>query len=341
MMDESLYGKRDKRGDWKPFKLIEYPPVFVWPPQSVKLLQWFFGFPGYILPYNLFYVSVALALWFLLESSLGAMRTFSISGIAYLLALNTAIVSIFYGIVHIRLYILRKQGSSFKYNVNWPSADSPIFLFRSQTIDNMIWTFASAIPIATFYEVVTLWAFANNYTTFISFEEHPVYFVILMVLIPNLHEVHFYFTHRLIHWPPLYRWVHKLHHNNVNPGPWSGLAMHPVEHLLYFSGILIYWIIPAHPIHALFHFQFALLTPAPGHIGFEKVVLGNGGALDTDCYAHYLHHKYFECNYSDGVVPLDKWLGTFHDGSQKAQEQMDKRLMERARARAERDAQRR
>ena len=27
-MDDALYGTRDKRGDWKPLKLIQYPPVF-------------------------------------------------------------------------------------------------------------------------------------------------------------------------------------------------------------------------------------------------------------------------------------------------------------------------
>jgi sterol desaturase/sphingolipid hydroxylase (fatty acid hydroxylase superfamily) len=339
MMDESLFGKRDKRGDWKPFKLIEYPPVFVWPTQGGKLLKWVFGCPGYILPYNLFYALVAIALWFLLSST-EAMKSFSISWIGYLFALNTVIVIIFYGGVHLRLYILRRQGKCFKYNSNWPSTDSPNFLFRNQTIDNMIWTFASAIPIATTYEVLTLWAFANGYVPVAGFEEHPLYFIVLMLLIPNLHELHFYLIHRLIHWPPLYNSIHKLHHNNVNPGPWSGLAMHPVEHLLYFSGVFIYWVVPAHPIHALFHFIFALLTPAPGHVGFEKVVLADGRAFDTDCYAHYLHHKYFECNYSDGVVPLDKWFGTFHDGSQQAQERMDKRLLERARKKGERDARR-
>ena len=32
-------------------------------------------------------------------------------------------------------------------------------------------------------------------------------------------------------------------------------------------------------------------------------------------YIHYLHHKYFEVNYGDGLIPLDRWFGTFHDGS--------------------------
>jgi hypothetical protein len=30
----------------------------------------------------------------------------------------------------------------------------------------------------------------------------------------------------------LYKYVHSLHHKSYNPGPWSGLAMHPVGHSL-------------------------------------------------------------------------------------------------------------
>ena len=47
---------------------------------------------------------------------------------------------------------------------------------------------------------------------------------------------------------------------------------------------------------------------------------------------HYLHHRYFECNYGAGldgaILPLDKWLGTFHDGSDEAQERMISKLRE-------------
>ena len=53
-----------------------------------------------------------------------------------------------------------------------------------------------------------------------------------------------------------------------------------------------------------------------------------GEALKTDNYYHYLHHKYFECNYGgDGTVPLDRWLGTLHDGSEEALERMNRRVL--------------
>ena len=102
--------------------------------------------------------------------------------------------------------------------------------------------------------------------------------------------------------------------------------MHPGEHVLYFSGALLHFILPSHPIHALFHLMHAALSPAQGHVGFDKVILDDERAMDTHSYAHYLHHRYFNCNYADGVVPLDRWLGTFHDGSPEAQKHLQDRL---------------
>ena len=108
----------------------------------------------------------------------------------------------------------------------------------------------------------------------VDWKSHPVYWALWLCAIPFWREFHFYWIHRAIHWPPLYRTVHYLHHKNINPGPWSGLAMHPVEHLLYFSVVLIHWVVPSHPIHFLFNAQHTALTPAGGHHGFEGPLSG-------------------------------------------------------------------
>ena len=50
-------------------------------------------------------------------------------------------------------------------------------------------------------------------------------------------------------------------------------------------------------------------------------------AFDSHAYIHYLHHKYFEVNYGgDGLVPLDKWFGTWHDGSKDGDARMEERF---------------
>ena len=51
----------------------------------------------------------------------------------------------------------------------------------------------------------------------------------------------------------------------------------------------------------------------------------NGVSIPTGDYNHYLHHKYFECNYGELTSPLDKWFGSFHDGTKKTHEKLFKR----------------
>jgi sterol desaturase/sphingolipid hydroxylase (fatty acid hydroxylase superfamily) len=64
--------------------------------------------------------------------------------------------------------------------------------------------------------------------------------------------------------------------------------------------------------------------------GRLDIAVNSEATFDTHCFAHYLHHKHFECNYADGAIPLDKWFGTFHDGSQEAAEAMKARFLARA-----------
>ena len=92
--------------------------------------------------------------------------------------------------------------------------------------------------------------------------------------------------------------------------------MHPIEHVIYFSGVFIYLFIPTHPFLILYHIFYAGITPNAGHSGYDKIIFKNGKWLPCGDYMHYLHHKYFECNYSSGNTTfLDYIFGTFHDGS--------------------------
>jgi sterol desaturase/sphingolipid hydroxylase (fatty acid hydroxylase superfamily) len=328
-MDDLAYGTRNKRGDWKPSKPAEYPPVFAWPAKPLAFGKWLLGFNGYILPWNLLYALVAFGIWRFLTPSFEWLRSGDYWWVAYLVARNAITALVVYGAWHFALYMKKTQGRTFKYNTKWPSGDNKAFLFGRQNADNIIWTFLSAVPIWTAYEAGMLWLFANHYIPFVDAAKHPFYFVMIMLLIPFFHDLHFYLIHRILHWPPLYKKVHSLHHNNSNPGPWSGLAMHPIEHLLYFSGVLIHIVVPSHPVHVLFHLYMPALGPAQSHAGFDKVVVGDGAFVETHGFRHYLHHKYFECNYGDGPIPIDKWFGTFHDGSAEAQVVMDNRFRQR------------
>ena len=97
------------------------------------------------------------------------------------------------------------------------------------------------------------------------------WFIFLLLMGPVIHSIHFYLGHRLLHKRWLYLRVHALHHHNVEVGPWSGLAMHPVEHAIYFSTVIVQWLMALHPVTALFQIPLAIFNAATAHTGFERI----------------------------------------------------------------------
>lgn len=326
-MDDLAFGTRDKRGNWKPGEALEIAPLFVFPPKPLAFLRWL---PGYFLPWNALFAASAVAYWHVVVPPPETMQTFAWGWILRLFLVNCAMVLVFFGALELRLYRRRAQGNRFKFNPKFPAEHkSPAFWFQRQNPDNIIRTFASGIPIWTAYEVLVLHLYATGAVPWVTFESSPLYLLALAVVLPVFHESHFFCIHRTIHWAPLYRWVHSVHHNSVNPSPWSSLSMHPVEHLLYFSTVLLHVIIPSNPILAIYQLHLAGLGAVVGHIGFDRIEYGQDKAFATHTYTHYLHHKYFEVNYGDGLVPFDKWLGTWHDGTAAGEALMQARYQKR------------
>ncbi|QYZ72107.1 sterol desaturase family protein [Neotabrizicola shimadae] len=332
-MDDLKFGTRDKRGNWTPNEPAGTAPVFVWPPRPLAVLKWL---PGYFFPYNILFFLSALAWWNWVIPPVEVMQTLAWGWVLKLFAVNAVAVFLWYFAFELQLYIRRAQGNRFKYNGKFPAdAPSDVFWFRSQNLDNVLRGFLSGVPLWTAVQVIVLWAFANGYAPWLSFADHPVYLALLCLVVPVIHEFHFFCIHRLIHTPLLYKWVHSVHHNSINPSPWSSLSMHPVEHLLYFSTIFYHLIIPSNPIIAIYQLHVAGFGAVPGHVGFDKIEVTDETTVDSHAYIHYLHHKYFEVNYGDGLIPIDKWLGTFHDGSKDSDEQMKARFQaKKARANA-------
>ncbi|PHR92228.1 MAG: desaturase [Blastopirellula sp.] len=333
-MDDLQFGMRDKRGNWKPTARIEIAPFYQIPPNIRSIIKWL---PGYFLPWNLFFAISAVAYWAWIVPPVETLKTFAWGWIFKLWLVNTISVILFYGAFELRLYLRRAQGTRFKFNHKFP-ADTPsnIFWFSKQNIDNFLRGMLTGVPIWTAVQGIVLWAYANELAPWLSIAESPVYLFMLALLVPVIHEIHFFYIHRLIHTPFLYKHVHSVHHNSINPSPWSSLAMHPVEHMLYFSTMFYHLIIPSNPIIALYQLHYAGFGAVPGHIGFDKIEVGKNSAVDSHAYTHYLHHKYFEVNYGDGLVPLDKIFGTWHDGSKESDEIMKERFrkkQERASAR--------
>jgi len=332
-MPEQSPKARSESGDWRPSDRVALPPIYAWPPTPGAVAKWFFGVPGYLWPLNALTFATALVTWYALTPDLHAMKSFEIWWIAWLLARNLALVLAVYGGLHVYLYVLKGQGNELKFSTKPLATNNKRFLFSDQVRDNMFRSIGAGVPIITAYEALTYWLFANGFIGWGAWAPGSVVFwssfIGLLLLAPAIHAMHFYLIHRMLHSRALYKTVHRIHHLNVEVGPWSGLSMHPVETALYFSTICVQWFLALHPVNALFQLHIALINAAVSHTGFDKLIVAGKPIIDSNNYFHYLHHKYFECNYGSTLAPMDQLFGTFHDGSDEAQQAMRTRMQER------------
>lgn len=306
------YTERDEKGN------LIVPPCsgesFIrWPVSLKEIFKGIFGYPGYILPHLAGYILLAFITFYFLQPDLSRMKTLQFGWVGVILLRNEALLWVFYGIPHLLFFKLKILGTDRKHTLKWQGVDNKKFMFNNQVYDNVFRTCVQSGLIWTGYEVLYFWMAANGRVPLLQWTEHPAGFIAWFLLIPIWRVTHFYWIHRLIHWRPLFRTVHKIHHMNPDPAPWSGMAMHPVEGLLYLSCCLIHFVIPSHPVHFLLNTQHTALTPALGHLGFKGPFCK--GKFPSDDYFHYLHHRYVNCNFGGPLVPFDKWLGTFHDGT--------------------------
>jgi sterol desaturase/sphingolipid hydroxylase (fatty acid hydroxylase superfamily) len=293
---------------------VALTPLFDWPPSPKKIIQWI---SGIWLRASIRSAILALSIltWLFLQPDTSRVVTFKFDWIAEMYLRNLALMTVVAGGLHLWLYCYKKQGADQQFDTRDLSRISARFTFGKQVYDNIFWTLASGVTIWTAFEVVTMWGYANGYVPYLAFNDNPAWFVLLFLLQPLWGGFHFYWIHRALHWPLLYRLAHSLHHRNINVGPWSGMSMHPIEHIMYLSGVLIHWVIASHPIHFLFHMQVKTLEAVTSHAGHQKLVVSKGTEYELGDFFHQLHHRYFECNYGTIEMPLDRWFGTFHSGT--------------------------
>ena len=283
-------GLFDTKGHWTPSGPKKKVPLFQWPIKPLESIRYIFKWGGLIWPINIICVGLAYLSFYIFQPELSQCKTLHVGWISIILLRNFIYLWVVYGSLHYILYIKKLHGSNRKYHPKWQAKNNKRFTFKNQVLDNILWSNASGLTIWTAYEVGYLWAAANGKVPYLNWKDNPIWFVLFFFIIIFFRDVHFYFVHRLLHVKPIFKHVHSLHHRNNNVGPWSGLSMHPIEHLLYMSGVLIHFVIPSNPVHFLFHTIHLALTPVSGHTGFEGPLFE--GKLPVGSFSHYLHHKY-------------------------------------------------
>nr|KAG5695760.1 hypothetical protein BaRGS_013848 [Batillaria attramentaria] len=125
-----------------------------------------------------------------------------------------------------------------------------------------------------------------------------------LIVFVLVEEIGFYYSHRLMHHPKIYKYIHKRHHEWTAPIGIVSIYAHPVEHVL--SNLIPPALGPilmgAHLANAWLWFGLALLSTTVAHCGYHFPFLPSPEA-------HDYHHLKFNQNY--GVLGvLDRLHGT-------------------------------
>lgn len=153
---------------------------------------------------------------------------------------------------------------------------------------------------------------------YFDFSEHSwLYFAFTIVASIVLHDTYFYWTHRAMHHPKVFKHVHKVHHMSNNPTPWAAFSFHPIEAVVEFSiAPILIFLMPIHPVALLLFGLYMITLNVMGHLGFELFPKGFTQHwffkwFNTSTH-HNMHHKKVRCNYGLYYNFWDRVMGTNH-----------------------------
>lgn len=142
-----------------------------------------------------------------------------------------------------------------------------------------------------------------------------VAFSILILIIA--HDAWFYWSHRVLHHPALFRRLHRLHHRSHNPTPFTSYSFdvgEAVVNALFLPLMLL--LLPVHPVALFVFVTHMILRNALGHCGVEVFpARPNGRPLIgwlTSVTHHDLHHSHGRWNMGLYFTWWDRWMGTEH-----------------------------
>ena len=144
------------------------------------------------------------------------------------------------------------------------------------------------------------------------------YYLLIYPLMFLIHDTYFYWAHRLMHHPRLFKIFHLVHHKSTNPSPWAAYAFHPLEAIVELGiFVLFLFMFPMHKTHLIIFFLLSIIYNIYGHLGWELYPSGFhktfiGKWINTSV-CHNQHHKHFTGNYGLYFLFWDRWMGTLRE----------------------------
>lgn len=190
------------------------------------------------------------------------------------------------------------------------------------------WSLASAAIYGVPAGIVA-WGWQHRGWTLVYTEIHarPLWYLPVSVLAYLVaHDCWFYWTHRWMHRPKLFRIAHAVHHASRPPTAWAAMAFHPIEALS--GAVVIPLLVFCIPIQVgALGLVLSVMTVmgVTNHMGWEIFPRwmwhGPVGAWLITASHHQRHHQHYRCNYGlyfrfwDRICGTDQGLGSFAGGT--------------------------
>jgi Delta7-sterol 5-desaturase len=165
---------------------------------------------------------------------------------------------------------------------------------------------------------IVAWGWQNRGWTRIYTDVHafPLWYLPVSVLLYLLaHDAWFYWTHRWMHVPALFRRMHAVHHASRPPTAWAAMSFHPLEAIT--GAVVIPTLVFLIPIHVgALGLVLAIMTVmgVTNHMGWEIwprwVWRGPLGAWLITASHHQRHHERYNSNYGLYFRHWDRLCGT-------------------------------
>jgi Delta7-sterol 5-desaturase len=146
-----------------------------------------------------------------------------------------------------------------------------------------------------------------------------------------IHDAYFYWTHRLLHHPALFRRFHRTHHLSNNPTPWAAYSFSAGEAIVQAGiGPLLVYTLPMHYSAFLAFMTFQITFNVFGHCGYEIFprwfIRSPAGRLLNSVTHHAMHHEKVNSNFGLYFNVWDRLMGTNHTEYEERFERVTARL---------------
>lgn len=141
------------------------------------------------------------------------------------------------------------------------------------------------------------------------------YIALSYVLVLILQDTCFYFSHRLLHHPLLFRYFHEGHHYSRPPTPWTFFALEPVEAISQISFLLGLTLVIPLNLGVLVAVLVTMTVWSTGnHMGLQVVPMTRSSSWWGQWFIgsshHLIHHQRYSRHYGLYFTFWDKVLGT-------------------------------